>query len=274
MVPAPGQSRTDMTPPDRTTPRRDRMPTTRPHADSSLDVTRRATDRVTRRVARTLVIAGAAAILAMPSVAGAAQEDAGLFPITPTADNCVVATPRTVEDISAILAAGDAVATPETSLISEGAPVTNVPSSAAPADDATIAAVTATLVTWYGCVNSGNLLAAAALETDGLIAQQAATGLSLSNLELAEGTDLITVLSAPPVPLEGADAISIVDVRDVVVFRTGDVRATVEHTVSGSTETVVDTVSFTRSGDTFVIAGAVLGTTGDASPAASRPPRR
>ncbi|HEV2528832.1 MAG TPA: hypothetical protein VGT61_10330 [Thermomicrobiales bacterium] len=215
------------------------------------------------RITRTIFAAGAAAVIAMPGLAGAQDgTDIGgeLLPVTPTADQCIVETPRTVEEIQAIIDAGPQIATPETSLITEGDPVTNIPSSAAPADEPTVAAITATLIAWYGCVNAGDLLAAAALETDGLIAQQIATGLSLSNVELAEGENLIDILSAAPVPLEGDNQFTINEVRDVVVLRTGDVRAQVRHTVPGTSQVATDTISFARTEDgSFLIAGAVLG---------------
>ena len=227
--------------------------------------------RTPRRITRSLFAAGAAAVIAMPGLAGAQDgTDIGgdLLPLTPGSGQCVVAAPRTMEDIQAILDAGDQTASPQTSLIAEGEPVTNIPSSAAPADDATIAAITSTLITWYGCVNGGDLLAAAALETDGLIAEQIATGLTLSNQELADGENLLDILGADPVPLEGDAQFTINIIRDAIVFRTGDVRAQVEHSVPGSDQVVTDTISFTRAEDgSFLIAGAVLGTPRNDRPA-------
>lgn len=210
------------------------------------------------RIAR-LFLTLAAAILATPALA-TAQDDSSLLPVTPNAENCVVETARTIEEVEAIADAAEVGSTPEVSVVTTGEPATNQPTSSAPADEATIAAVTATLITYYGCVNAGDLLAAAALETDEFLGQQLASGLSLSGLEVEAGTSIFDTLAGTPVALDGEDQITLLDVRDVLVLRTGDVRATVDRTIPGGTETTPDTVSFARQGDGFLIAGAALGT--------------
>ncbi len=224
------------------------------------------------RITRTLFAGAAAAIIAMPGLAGAQDgTDIGgdLLPLTPGEGQCVVENPRTIEEIQAIADASEPVDPAEVNLIAEGTPVTNIPSSAAPADEATLTAITSTLVTWYGCINSGNLLSAAALETDGLIAQQITTGLSLTSTELDEGQTLIDILGAEPVALEGDQQFTINEIRDVIVFRTGDARAQVVHTVPGTDQVAIDTISFSRAEDgTYRIAGAILGT-----PRTDRPAR-
>ena len=211
------------------------------------------------RIAR-LLLTLAAATLAIPALANA-QGASSVLPITPNAGHCLVESPRTVEAIEGIADASEADvtagATPD--LISIGTPATNQPTSSAPADEATLTAITATLITYYGCVNAGDLLSAAALETDAFIGQQLASGLSLSSQELAEGTSVFDSLSGTPVALEGDDQVTIIEIRDGLILRTGDVRATVVHTVPGGTETTADTISFARRGSGFVISGAVLG---------------
>ena len=219
------------------------------------------------RIARTLIVLTAAALLTTPALA-TAQDATSLLPLTPGAENCLVETPRTVAANAAIADASEADATPGATpeLISNGEPVTNQPTSSAPADDATVTAVTVTLITYYGCVNAGDLLSAAALETDAFIAQQLASGLSLSNQQLDEGSSVFDTLTATPVALAGDEQVTILDVRDVLVLRTGDVRATVDHTIPGGTETTTDTISFARQGAGFLISGAVLGPVGDQAP--------
>lgn len=220
------------------------------------------------RIARSLLALGAAALLASPAVAGA--QGAATLPLTPGAAECVVDAPRTVEEIEALADAADAAGTPEVDLISTGTPATNQPSSSAPAGEDTVAAVTATLVAYYGCVNAGDLLSAAALETDLFIGQQLASGLSLSGQDLEDGSSIFDLLASEPVALAGDDRFTITDVRDVLTLRTGDVRATVEHTITGGA-TVTDTVSFSPSegGTGYLISGAVLDpATGTTTPAA------
>ncbi len=216
------------------------------------------------RIARTLIALMTAAMLATPALASA-QDATTLLPLTPDDTNCVVETPRTVEEIERIADANEPGATPDATpeLISTGEPATNQPTSSAPADDETVAAITATLIAYYGCVNTGDLLSAAALETDAFIAQQLSSGLSLSSQQMEEGSSTFDSLAGTPVALDGADQVTILDVRDVLVLRTGDVRATIDHTVPGGTETTTVSISFAPNGDSFVISGAVLGSVED-----------
>ena len=215
------------------------------------------------RVVRLAAIAGAAAMLAVPTVTaaqdGTPNATSSPFPITPDAANCTVATPRTADDIHQIVAAGSSVSTPQVDLISEGTPITNQPGSSAPADDATVASITSTLVTYYGCVNAGDLLAASSLETDGFIAQQISDGLSLSGQPLPKGLSVADTITGTPAALPADQQIRIVDVRDALVLRTGDVRAVVEISIPGGNRTASDTISFERQPDgSFLIGGAIL----------------
>lgn len=224
------------------------------------------------RMIRPIAIAAAAVMLAVPGIAAAQDATPGspssLFPIMPAAANCTVAKPRTADDIQRIVAAGSSVATPQVDLISEGTPITNQPSSSAPADDVTVAAITSTLVTYYGCVNSGDLLAASALETDGFVAQQIRDGLSLSGQPLPKGRSVEDMITGTPAALPAAQQIRIIGVRDAIVLRTGDVRAVVEISIPDSDRTASDTISFMRQPDgSFLIGGAILDPAHKARPA-------
>ena len=208
------------------------------------------------RLAR-LFLTIAAALAVTPTLA-TAQDDAVTLPLTPTAADCRVDSPRTIEEVEAIRDAS-AAATPEAPLITSGRPATNQPTSSAPADEETVTAVTATLVTYYGCVNAGDLLAAAALETDELLGEQIALGVSLSGQNVDDGTSVYDTLAAPPVALDSSEQVTLLGVWDVLVLRTGDLRATVDRTIPGGTITTTDTVSFAPRDDGFLISGVILG---------------
>ena len=183
---------------------------------------------------RTKLLASAT-LLASLSIAtltgGALAQDATPYvDRSPNPEECVVANPRTVEDLQAIYGtpaptgAGEA-----TSAAEQATPdVTTLPTGT-PADAETVAAIEEWARINFACGNAGNYLAGLSMVTEDMI--RSAVG------EAVYDEDLIAALEASPVPLPEDQQTDLLGVRNVIVLEDGRVGALIDYMAhSGQTE--------------------------------------
>lgn len=159
-----------------------------------------------------------------------AQDATAVVDLSPNPEECVVANPRTVEDLQAIYGTpAPAGAGEATSAAEQATPdVTTLPPGT-PADDATVAAIEEWARINFACGNAGNYLAGLSMVTEEMI--RSAVGESVYD------EDLIATLEASPVPLPEEQQTDLLGVRNVIVLEDGRVGALIDYQAhSGQTE--------------------------------------
>ena len=165
-------------------------------------------------------LAVAALLSLVLATAALAQDATPSTDMSPNPELCVVE-PRPIEELQAIYGtphpegAGEAVsaleATPEAFALPIGTP----------ADEATVAAITAAVEQLTACYNAGHFLAGLSLVTDEFLVIQ--VGLSLFD------EDFVATMTASPVALAEEDQTVLLDVREVLVLEDGRVAALVDY---------------------------------------------
>ena len=163
------------------------------------------TAAIRRRLPATLIAATLLTILPAVATAGATPT-----PDAPSPELCYAA-PRSLEDLTMLLA------TPESGPLPTRTP--GVVPEGAPADDATIAGIEATVRELVACFNAGELLRAYGLYTDDYLRRL----LYRQGPPAREAYDAL----ATPEPAPAARRAAILAIRDVRVFDDGTVGATV-----------------------------------------------
>ena len=173
-----------------------------------------------------LVLAFCAALVAVASsgavVAQEATPGGGATPVgeAPPPEECPVDQAAVVERLAA-LAATPVAAQPTPTPVD---PASFVPPAGEPADEETVAAITATARAFIACINGGSQIAALGLFTDAGI-----RSLVGANLEQFRNPAVIAAITAQvPVPLAENEQTLFLGVREVAVLPDGRVGAHVD----------------------------------------------
>jgi hypothetical protein len=151
----------------------------------------------------------------------AAQEATPAVDLSPNPEECTVE-PRILEDLQALVGTPAPEGAGEATMIALAAsPVPFELPTGEPADEATIAAITAVLRQQFACYNAGEGLRGLALLTDDFIISQ--VGLAVFD------EDLIAFLIAEPVPLPEEQQTQLLGVREVTLYTDGRVGALVDY---------------------------------------------
>lgn len=211
-----------------------------------------------------LIVAVIAAVLTVRAPVAAQDATPVALPVTPDPAACLVA-PRTIDDLYALL--GTPVpAAPEAeeseSTPAGGSPEVSLPTGE-PADSATVAAITATIVEAYACFNAGDYLSAFALYSDDALQRFTEQG------PFTE--DIAAFFLATPEAFPENFRSSVLAVRDVRVLPDGRIGALVDTNdpTSPPEGTDVDFVVFVEQGDRYLIDEEITDLEG--SPAAGTP---
>jgi hypothetical protein len=179
------------------------------------------------RFKRVVTLSALSGVMIMGGLSAVSAQDA--TPMSLEAVECTIA-PTTVEALQALYgtpaAAGESEAnslarsaTPEALQLPEGTP----------ADEATTAAITATVQMIFACNNSGMLLSSMATLSEHFISTE------IGNAVFDE--DLVAVLQASPVAVPAENQTLLLDVRDVTVYADGRVGALIDYMAQdGATE--------------------------------------
>ena len=191
-----------------------------------------------------LFVASAMALaLVVGSLAEVAAQDGTpvAFPITPDPAECAVEPRRSVDDIAASLATP--MAAPASVL---GSTTATIPLGE-PADAATVAAVTRTVLTALACFNAGDFLGVLSLVTDDNLRRLQALGIL--------SAEALAFFAAEPVPAPPEQRFTLLAVTDVSILPDGRVGAfgvQIDPT-SPPEGTDVDYVVLKRVGDRWLI---------------------
>lgn len=157
--------------------------------------------------------------LVLSSVIGAtaiAQDDP-----SPNPDECTLE-PRTIEEMQALHGTPAPEGEGERVSIVQATPVDFAPPEGEPADEQTVAEITAAIRNITACHNAGDYLAGMGGLTDDFIIHQ--VGQSLFD------EDFVAAMTSEPVPLAEEDQTVILDVRSVTVLDDGSVAALFDYT--------------------------------------------
>jgi hypothetical protein len=140
---------------------------------------------------------------------------------TPDADECTVE-PRPIEELMAVVGSPPPAGSGEENSAARAAsPAPFVLPEGEPADEATVAAVTATIRGFFACMNAGEGLRGMAQLTDEFIQQQ--IGFQVYD------ADTIAYLHASPVPLPEEQQVRLFGIREVTVHADGRVGALIDY---------------------------------------------
>jgi hypothetical protein len=162
----------------------------------------------------------AALLTLILATAAAAQDATPSTDMSPNPEVCTVEA-RPVEELQAIYGTPHPAGAGEEVSGAEATPVGFVLPVGTPADDATVAAITAAVEQLTACYNAGNYLAGLSLVTDEFLVSQ--VGLSLFD------EDFVATMSASPVALPEEQQTVLLDVRNVIVLEDGRVAALVDY---------------------------------------------
>ena len=190
-----------------------------------------------------------AALTSALGTATATAQDATpvALPVIPDPAHCRVA-PRSPAEVLALLSGTPvAAASPAAAVLSAVASEADLPAGA-PADEATVTAITATAYELIACNNAGDFPRVFAFYTDALI-----RGVFAGNPALVER--LTADLSRTPAPLPPAERTELLAVRGVRVLADGRVGAVVED--RDPRQTVVFFAILVQVGDRWLIDGQI-----------------
>ncbi len=167
---------------------------------------------------RPLAILVLSCLLGMIAAPGASAQEA-----TPTAGDLITAAectvaPRSEDELRALFR--EVAATPVVDLPA-ASPTPALAPTGTPADEPTVAAVTATWREYLACITAGDQARMFALLSDDMVRRQFVVDIAFGVTEDA----LFDFLAATPVPLPPDDAIPLVPFTDVLVLADGRVAA-------------------------------------------------
>jgi hypothetical protein len=162
----------------------------------------------------------ATALLFALAATAIAQDATPPTDMSPNPELCVVE-PRPIEELQAIYGTPAPAGAGEAVSAEEATPVAFELPTGTPADEATVAAITAAVEQLTACYNAGHFLAGLSLVTDEFLVSQ--VGLALFD------EDFVATMTASPVALPEEQQTVLLGVREVIVLEDGRVAALVDY---------------------------------------------
>ncbi|CAN5624987.1 hypothetical protein BH09CHL1_BH09CHL1_06640 [soil metagenome] len=179
------------------------------------------------RFKKLVSVSALSSVVIMGGLSAVSAQDA--TPMALSAVECTIE-PTTVEALQALYGTPAAAGAGEANSLAESAtPEALQLPEGTPADEATTAAITATVQTIFACNNAGMLLSSMATLSEHFISTE------IGNAVFDE--DLVVVLQASPVAVPADKQTLLIDVRDVTVYADGRVGALIDYVAQdGATE--------------------------------------